>query len=486
MIVELYSLLIIPLLLVLAAFLIGRSKSFGLINVLGYAAEFVCGWFFLAAFLERRTPFISGIFYVDALTVFFVLVITVVALAAALYSIGFLARERRKMTVTDKKSGYYYLLFNLFILAMLLATTVNNLGLLWVTIELTTLVSAFLVGFYNTKSSVEAAWKYLIICSVGIILALLGTILFAYAFSLTGGISLNWSDLSAAAGSFNPELVKLAFIFIIVGYGTKAGLAPMHTWLPDAHSQAVSPASALLSGLLLKTALYAIIRYGLIVVKCVGFGFFSHLMLMFGLFSLLVAAGFVLAQKDLKRLLAYSSIEHVGIIAVGIGLGGPIALYGAFLHILGHAATKSLMFFGAGNIIQAYDRHNMNSIRGVIRVLPFTGLFFLAGLFALAGFPPFSIFRSEIMILMAAFGRGSYLTAGLVLIFMTVIFGALVFHAAKMLFGPRPQELPPVKEDPAGKLAFLFLLTIIVTLGLWVPGPLNRLLLLVVDTMRGM
>ncbi|MBU0630079.1 MAG: hydrogenase 4 subunit F [Candidatus Margulisbacteria bacterium] len=482
---ELYSLLLIPLFLALAALLIGRSRSFGAINALGYLAELSCGLFFSAAFLERPEPFTRGLFFVDSLTVFFVLVITIVAFAAALYSIGFLERERRRMKVTDKKSGYYYFLFNLFILAMLLATMVNNLGLLWVAIELTTLISAFLVGFYNTKFSVEAAWKYLIICSVGIILALLGTILFAYVFSLTGGISLNWSDLSAAAGRFDPDLVKLAFIFIIVGYGTKAGLAPMHTWLPDAHSQAISPASALLSGLLLKTALYAIIRYGLIVVKCVGFGFFSHLMLLFGLFSLLIAAGFVLAQKDLKRLLAYSSIEHIGIIAVGIGLGGPLALYGAFLHLLGHAAAKSLMFFGAGNIIQAYDRHNMSSIRGVIRVLPFTGLFFLAGLFALAGFPPFSLFRSEVMIIMAAFGRGSYLIAGSLLLFMTVIFGALVFHAGKMIFGPRPAEVPPAKEDLAGKLAFIFLLLIIVVLGVWVPGPLDRLLLLVVDTTRG-
>ncbi|MBI3990690.1 MAG: hydrogenase 4 subunit F, partial [Candidatus Omnitrophica bacterium] len=329
---------------------------------------------------------------------------------------------------------------------------------LWVAIEMTTLISAFLVGFYNTKNSVEAAWKYIIICSVGIIFALLGTILFSYAFSASDGIkSLNWHDMAASAGKLDKNILKIAFIFILVGYGTKAGIAPMHTWLPDAHSQAVAPVSALLSGVLLKTAVYAILRFGIIVINGVGFQYFSNLMILLGLISLFVSSSFILVQKDLKRLLAYSSIEHIGIISIGFGLGGPLGFIGAFLHIFNHAVTKSLMFFGAGDIVNAYKKHNMKSIHGVIKALPFTGIMALLGVFALAGFPPFSIFISEIFILIAAFTKGSYVVGGLLLLFLAIIFGAFIYHFGKMLFGNMPKDMTAPKEPLIGKIAFLFL-----------------------------
>jgi hydrogenase-4 component F len=253
------------------------------------------------------------------------------------------------------------------------------------------------------------------------------------------------------------NILKVAFIFILVGYGTKAGLAPMHTWLPDAHSQAVAPISALLSGVLLKTALYAILRFGIIVIKGVGFSYFGNLMILLGLISLGLSACFILVQKDLKRLLAYSSIEHVGIISVGLGLGAPLAMAGALLHVLNHAVVKSLMFFGAGDIVSAYKKHNMNAIRGVIKALPFTGIMLLLGVFALTGFPPFSVFISEIMIIIAAFTNGSYFIAGLLLFFLAVIFGAFIYHFGEMLFGNLPKGME-VKGTPlSAKLAFLFL-----------------------------
>ncbi|PJC47628.1 MAG: hydrogenase 4 subunit F, partial [Candidatus Omnitrophica bacterium CG_4_9_14_0_2_um_filter_42_8] len=261
--------------------------------------------------------------YLDALSAFFIFVISVVAFAAALYSVGYIRKDIEKGIISEKKARVYYILFNLFCCSMLFVPAVNNLGILWVAIEMTTLISAFLVGFYNSKESVEAAWKYIIICSVGIIFALLGTILFYYAFSLSGGTrSLNWSIIAAGAANMDKNILKVAFIFILVGYGTKAGLAPMHTWLPDAHSQAVSPISALLSGVLLKTAIYAILRFGIIIIKGVGFAYFSNLMILFGMISLAISCGFILVQKDLKRLLAYHSVEHVGIISIGLGIGG--------------------------------------------------------------------------------------------------------------------------------------------------------------------
>ena len=231
----------------------------------------------------------------------------------------------------------------------------------------------------------------------------------------------------------------------------------MHTWLPDAHSQAVAPISALLSGVLLKTAIYAILRFGIIIIKGVGFAYFAHLMILLGVVSLVVSGGFVLVQKDLKRLLAYSSIEHIGIIAIGFGLGTPLACAGALLHVFNHAVTKSFMFFGAGNIVSTYRKHNMNAIRGVIQVLPFTGTMMLLGVFALTGFPPFSIFFSEMMIIIAAFNKGAYFIAAILLLFLAVIFGAFIQHFGKIIFGNIPKEMMKTSEPLTGKLAFLFL-----------------------------
>lgn len=458
----------IPILLSLAALLISNRKVFGAINSIGYFVVLAAG---IALFkdiaLFGRTEKYLGFIYLDTLSVFFIFVISTVAFAASLYSIGYIEKDTRSGAISARKAGIYYFLFNLFCFSMLLVPAVNNLGLLWVSIEMTTLISAFLVGFYNSKESVEAAWKYIIICSVGIIFALLGTILFSYAFAHSGLTkSLNWSDMLAVAHILDKNILKIAFIFILVGYGTKAGLAPMHTWLPDAHSQAVSPISALLSGVLLKTAIYAILRFGIIVIKSVGFAYFAHLMILLGIISLAISAGFVLVQKDLKRLLAYSSIEHIGIIAIGFGLGAPLAVAGSLLHIFNHAVTKSLMFFGAGNIVSVYKKHNMNAIRGVIKVIPFTGIMMLLGVFALTGFPPFSIFISEILIIIAAFIKGSYLVAGLLLLFLAVIFGAFIYHFGRMLFGNLPKGRETQGEPLSGKLAFVFLFIQICCVGI--------------------
>jgi len=465
--VQIIIILGIPVLLALAALFIKKQRIFSIINSIGYLAVLSESLLLLKITAASGSIKLYGDFiYLDILSAFFIFVISVVAFASALYSIGYIKKDVEKNAVSERKSRAYYILFNLFCFSMLFVPVVNNLGMLWVAIEMTTLISAFLVGFYNSKESVEAAWKYIIICSVGIIFALLGTILFYYAFSLLGGAkSLNWSDMAANAAAMDKNILKVAFIFILVGYGTKAGLAPMHTWLPDAHSQAVAPISALLSGVLLKTAIYAILRFGIIVIKGVGFAYFANLMILLGLASLAISCGFILVQKDLKRLLAYSSIEHVGIISIGFGLGAPWAVIGALLHIFNHAAAKSLMFFGAGNIVSVYKKHNMNGIRGVISVMPFTGFMLLLGVFALTGFPPFSLFISELLIIIAAFTKGTYLIAALLLFFLAVIFGAFIYHFGKMLFGNLPKGMEPIGEPLSGKLAFIFLLFQLCALG---------------------
>ena len=461
----------IPAVLAICAFLIKGRKAFGVINALGYLAIFCSSSVLLVkAVLSSGAISYFDFIYLDALSAFFIFVISAVALACALYSISYINKEEARGMISEKKAKVYYLLFNLFCLSMFFVPAVNNLGMLWVAIEMTTLISAFLVGFYNTKQSVEAAWKYIIICSVGIIFALLGTILFSYAFShVIGTKSLNWADLAACAGKMDKNILKIAFIFILVGYGTKAGLAPMHTWLPDAHSQAVAPISALLSGVLLKVSIYAILRFGIIVINGVGFAYFGNLMVLFGMLSLAISCGFILVQKDLKRLLAYSSIEHIGIIAIGFGLGTPLSFIAALLHVFNHAMTKPLMFFGAGNIVSAYQKHNMNGIRGVIKVLPFTGIVMLLGVFAITGFPPFSIFVSEILIIIAAFLKGSYFVFALLLLFLAVIFSAFIYHFSKMLFGHLPKDMVPAGEPLSGKLAFIFLMIPICALGVALP-----------------
>lgn len=458
----------IPLLLAAGACCVKKQRTFAIVNSIGYLAVLSLSILLLkeTTFSEATSSFF-GFLYLDALSAFFIFVISVVAFATALYSIGYIKKDLGKGILSEKKALAYYLLFNLFCFSMFLVPAVNNLGMLWVAIELTTLISAFLVGFYNKKESVEAAWKYIIICSVGIIFALLGTILFSYAFSLSGGTkSLNWTDMLSGAARMDKNILKLAFIFILVGYGTKAGLAPMHTWLPDAHSQAIAPISALLSGVLLKTAIYAILRFGIIVIKGVGFSYFANLMIILGIISLIVSSGLILVQKDLKRLLAYSSIEHVGIISIGFGLGAPLAMVAALLHVFNHAVVKSLMFFGAGNIVNAYKKRNMNAIRGVIKVLPFTGLMVLLGVFALTGFPPFSVFVSEILIILAAFAKGSYMIAALLLLFLAIIFGAFIHHFGKMLFGNIPKGMIQTGEPLSGKLAFFFLAFLVCITGI--------------------
>lgn len=430
--------------------------------------------------------FWGNIFYVDALSALLILTTATVTLAAAFFSISFIATDLAQGKISSAKALLYYLLFNLFAAAMFLVPLINNLGFLWMAIELTTLISSFLVGFYNTKHSVEAAWKYLIICSVGITLALFGAILFTFAFATATGLSsLKWTDLLASAKLLDPKVVKVAFLFILVGYGTKAGLAPMHTWLPDAHSQAISPISAMLSGVLLKCSLYAILRYGIVVTRCCGAPFYSHLMLFFGLLSLAVACVFIITQKDLKRLLAYSSIEHLGLIAIGVGLNSPLALFGALLHMFNHAAAKALMFCGAGRVAQAYGTHDLSKISGISRALPVTGFALLAGIFALVGFPPSAVFVSEFYLVGAAFVGGHYLIGALLLGLLAVIGGTLLYHFGKILFG-RPSEQFVSPAEPIGSwLSYGFLLIFIIGLGIFIPGVLRQGLEAAVSVLRG-
>ena len=356
----------------------------------------------------------EGLLYMDILSAYILVLIAFVGLMANLYSVSYLGRDLEEGTISEVKLRNFHLFFQMFIFTMVLVGVSDNLGIMWIAIEGTTLASAYLVGFYDTETSVEAAWKYLIICSVGITLALFGTVLlYASSVSFLGEASdaLSWSTLMdpAVLANLNVDLLRIAFIFVLVGYGTKAGLAPMHTWLPDAHSQAPTPMSALLSAVLLNCAMYGILRFHLILSgSAVGPEFSSNLLLLFGMLSLVTAAAFIILSKDYKRMLAYSSIEHMGIIAVGFGLGGSLAIMGALFHMLNHALSKTLLFFGAGNVLQRYRTREIAGVRGLAAVMPATAILLTGGTLAIVGCPPFATFLSELMILVGAIDSGRW------------------------------------------------------------------------------
>lgn len=373
----------------------------------------------------------------DGLTLLFLLNLTVIFLVVLAYSYGYL-RHIPKGRFSSVR--WYYALLFLFLFTMIGAYLSANLGMLWIAIEATTLASGLLVGFYNTKGAVEAGWKYLIVCTVGIAFALFGTIVL-YLAAVREGIpadaALDWTKLMSAAPGLAGarDLVKLAFVFALVGYGTKIGFVPMHSWLPDAHAEAPAPISAMLSAALLNCAMYSLLRWDAITSHAIGAGFSHTLLLTFGSLSLVVAVFLMIVQRDLKRLLAYSSIEHMGIVALGVGIGGPLGLFGALLHAFNHSLAKTLLFFTTGRVRDTFSTLRMDRIRGMWSALPFTSAVLVIGGIAIVGLPPFGLFVSEFAILMAAFVGSHYVLAALMLIAFSMGFGAFFYHFQRMLAG---------------------------------------------------
>jgi hydrogenase-4 component F len=417
-------------------------------------------------------PLFNSFFYIDSLNALVLATTVLVGFFVAVYSVGYLNNEY-KLQTDIKKIKLFYSLTSAFIFTMVLVATTQNLGLMWIAIEATTLASVFLVGFSNTKRSLEAAWKYIIICSVGIALAFLG-IVFLYFSShqaLQGAEpSLNWSYLFEQARSLDAGILKIAFIFVLVGFGTKAGLVPMHTWLPDAHSEAPSPVSALLSGVLLNNAMYGIIRFLSIVNKSLGSSLYTgRLMIALGILSIGTAALFILAQKDYKRLLAYSSIEHMGIIALSLGIFTPASLFASFFHMFNHSLTKAMLFLSAGNVLQKFKTKDIGSINGLLKSMPLTGSVFLLGTMAIAGLPPFSIFSSEINIALAAFTSGYSIVGSVFILLIALAFVSIAYTLFRMFFGLPSQEQNSNEKNTLGNAVILLLLVTITLTGFYMP-----------------
>ena len=412
------------------------AVSAGMLLVAGFETK--------AVMLNGKVEYsaLGGIYYIDSLSIIIIDIVLVIGLMAAVFSIGYLEEELRHGKIDEGKVKRYYILMYTFMFTMVFALSVKNMGIMWIAIEATTLASAFLVGFYNDKRAIEATWKYVIICSVGIAIAMLG-IIFLHLSSVglfEGPQLLDWTVLYNSAEALKSPVLRLAFIFILIGFGTKAGLAPMHTWLPDAHSQAPSPISALLSGVLLNSAMYAIIRTVSIVNRNLGNNLFTgRVLIAAGMLSIATAAIFILTQKDYKRLLAYSSIEHMGIIAFAMGIFTPAAVFGALFHMINHSLTKSMLFLSSGSILQKYDTREISKIRGLLKILPISGTAFFIGLFAITGTPPFSVFASEFNIITAIFDHGDFLLGSIFVLLLAIVFAGIALTLFKIFWGDASQ-----------------------------------------------
>jgi hydrogenase-4 component F len=464
--------------------LVGHRDSARDVNVAFSFATFVAAALLTREVVAHGTLLTHGEqFLVDSLNVFLVALTAFVGFTTSLFSRPYMRVEREHGRMTPNRLRLFHSMYQLFTFTMLLALLTNNLGILWVAMEAATLTTVLLVSVYRTPASLEAAWKYFILCGVGIAQALFGTILLYLAadHALGGHGGLLWTTLESVKGQLQPTVVSLAFVFLLVGYGTKVGLVPVHNWLPDAHAEGPTPISAVLSGLLLNVALYAVVRCKILTDGALQTPFAGRLMIGFGLLSVVVAAFFLSRQRDIKRMFAYSSIEHMGLVTFAFGLGGPIATFAGLLHMTVHSLIKSGIFFTVGHAAQTAGSQSMDQIRGLIRVSPTVGWGLMLGSLAILGMPPFGVFASEFLILTTAMRDLPWATPFLLLA-LGVAFAAIFGRVQPMVFGET--ELKPLAHPPALLPVFAHL-AIGLMLGLYIPPYLDAWYRQVVQLMGG-
>jgi hydrogenase-4 component F len=408
-------------------------------------------------------------FFIDPFNVFLVALTAFVGLTTSIFSRPYMRVEIEHGRLNARRLRLYHSMFQLFMAMMLVALTTNNLGLLWVAMEAATLSTVLLVTLYRTPASLEAGWKYFILCGVGIAQALFGTILLYFAaekvLGAEGVNALLWTDLAAVKGELEPTVLSLAFVFLLVGYGTKVGLAPLHNWLPDAHAEGPTPVSAVLSGLLLNVAIYAVVRCKVLVEGSLHSALPSNMLMGFGLLSVVLAAFFLWRQRDIKRLFAYSSIEHMGIVTFAFGMGGPVANFAALLHMTVHSLTKSAIFFAVGHAAQKAGSQRMDDIRGLLAMNPTIGWGLMLGSLAILGVPPFGVFASEFLILTTAMKQQPWATP-ILLVALGVAFAAIFGRVQSMVYGEATGRRLP--HQPALLPVFAHL-ALVLLLGLYIP-----------------
>jgi hydrogenase-4 component F len=422
-------------------------------------------------FFER--PATTRFFLIDDFNIYLIALTAFVAFTTSLFSARYVLHEVAAGKLAARYLRFYHAMYQAFVFTMLLALTANNLGVMWVAIEGATLTTVLMVGLYRTHAALEAAWKYFILCGTGISLALFGTILMYLAAQPVMGEGLpamTWSELLPRVADFSPAILNLAFVFLLVGYGTKVGLAPLHAWLPDAHAEGPTPISAVLSGLLLNVALYVVLRFKMLLAGNPLALAPGPLMITMGLSSLLLASFMLYRRRDIKRLFAYSSIEHMGIITFAFGMGGALANFAGLLHMTMHSLTKSAIFFAVGHISQVKGTQKIADIRGLTASQPLLGWALVIGVVAIAGLPPFGVFTSEFLLLTTSFARQPAL-ALLVLFGLLVGFGALVLRLQGLAFGPSEGG---GKASPVALLPLFVHFAIVLTAGIYLPVPLVR------------
>ncbi len=468
MISPLHAILLIPAIAVVVLALIPGYRIGAILNMLASGLTFMAGVALLVVPRYR-----SDVLIIDDFNIYLVILTTFVAFTTSIFSASYIGHELETGRLTPTFLRFYHALYQAMIGAMNVALVANNIGLLWVGVEVATLSTVMMVGIYRTPAAVEAAWKYFILGSVGIALAFFGTILvYLVAQEVLGeGLqAMAWDLMVQASPKFDPKLLSLAFVFLLVGYGTKVGLAPFHAWLPDAHSEGPTPISAVLSGLLLNVALYALLRFKIILAANPATLNVGLIMVVLGLISLVFAAFMLYRRRDIKRLFAYSSIEHMGIITFAFGMGGPLANFAGLLHMTMHSLTKSAIFFAVGHIAQVKGTQRLADIKGLSTSHPVLAVGLALGVIAIAGLPPFGVFTSEFMLVSSSFARQPWLAV--VLVFgLIVAFGALILRLQDVLFG---EASGPAGEVKATYVPLFLHLALVLMAGLWLPEPVVR------------
>jgi len=468
--------IIIPIVAFLATLLVRKSQR-ALTYIASSAAllELFVTVVAAASVIRNGVYSPNSYFALDALGTVVTILVALVGAAATWYSTGYLKVEVGKKIIGVSRVRQYFLLLHLFMLAMFFAVLTTNPIFMWIGVEATTLSTAFLISFYNKPSTMEAAWKYLIINSFGLLLGLFGTLLFLYPTVYSGFNGfVDWKILLADVGGFDPAIAKIAFVFIMIGFGTKVGLAPMHTWRPDAYSKAPIPIVTLLSGALLDVAFLAILRFKTITDLAVGKAFTGNVLIFFGLLSVVIAAMIIFTQRNYKRLLAYSSIEHAGIMALGFGFGG-IGAFAALLHMIYHSLTKSVLFLSVGNVFLKYGSTKIKNIKGALAKLPVTGILLIIGFLAITGVPPFGIFITEFSILSVGIKHHPAVVI-VALLALSLIFIGFLRHFAAMLFGNDDATITKGENSLWTLVPIIMLVAILIFLSLFIPADIHSLL----------
>ena len=442
------------------------------LSMLVLAHAFLCAVLCLGVFRGGPVVTAYGWLQLDALSAFHLGLLALVFSISTLFAGRYFAADELSL----RRARIFGVLWLASVSAMTLVLIANHLGLMWVGVESTTLMTTFLIGLHRSRESLEATWKYLMICSVGIAIAFLGMLIFGASASrvASGGSDVMlWTTLREVSAHLDPKLTKLGFIFLVVGYGTKVGLAPMHTWLPDAHSQAPAPVSSIFSAAMLSTVLYCLMRYLPVVEAATGHvGWANRLLCLFGALSMVIAAAFILFQRDVKRMLAYCSVEHMGIVVIGLGLGG-LGTFAAMFHTLNHSLAKSLSFCAAGRLGQMVGTHEMSRLRGIMRISTLWGTGLCLSLFALIGVVPSAIFMSELQVVKAAIDARA---TGILIAFLMAggtVFLGIFAHAMAMVRGTPDEECNPIRADVREKIIVLLPVLLLVLLGLWMPAPIR-------------